>query len=223
MIISRIYRSVQFRALSFLRPAIGEFIARKARGIIHVGANCGQEAKAYSRQSVIWIEPIPDVYDQLRKNIARYHRQKAINALIGDTDGNRQVLNIASNGGASSSIFEFDLHPDIWPDIHYCEKIELECVTLPTALQGINLANYDTLVIDVQGAELNVLKGAEHILKRFRMIQVEAADFSSYKNGATSEQIEAFLTDRGYRLDRREVVATHQNGGCYFELLFRRD
>ena len=38
-------------------------------------------------------------------------------------------------------------------------------------------------MLDTQGAELLVLKGAAGLLHRFQFIKVEAADFESYANG----------------------------------------
>jgi hypothetical protein len=41
---------------------------RKVRGVIHVGANEGQERDLYAAfgLNVIWIEPIPEVFQVLR-------------------------------------------------------------------------------------------------------------------------------------------------------------
>ena len=56
----------------------------KVRGVIHVGANDGSERYVYAEYGlkVIWIEPIPEVFQQLVENIRSFPDQKAINALI---------------------------------------------------------------------------------------------------------------------------------------------
>jgi hypothetical protein len=88
--------------------------------------------------------------------------QVAIKALITDKDGDRRTLHVANNDGQSSSIFDLHLHRDIWPDIHYLRNIEMVSCTLPTALReaGIDPRPYDGLVLDTQGSELLILKGA---------------------------------------------------------------
>ena len=42
--------------------------------VIHVGANEGQERESYARHGlrVVWIEPIPEVYERLASNIAPF-------------------------------------------------------------------------------------------------------------------------------------------------------
>ena len=47
------------------------FFLKKIKGIIHVGANVGQEKEEYDNNSleVLWIEPIPEIFDQLQINI----------------------------------------------------------------------------------------------------------------------------------------------------------
>src|SRR5438067_664706 len=91
---------------------------KKCRAVVHVGANYGQEREQYAKYdlAVLWIEPIPEIHKYLVENIKPYKKQRAIRALVTDRDGEVRHLNIASNDGASSSIFEFALHRDIWPD-----------------------------------------------------------------------------------------------------------
>src|SRR5258708_4112392 len=90
---------------------------RRVKNIVHVGANAGQEAPLYAARNlgVLWIEPIPSVFLELADNIKFYPKQTACQALVSDVNGKGVTLNIASNGGQSSSIFELAEHKDIWP------------------------------------------------------------------------------------------------------------
>ena len=153
-------------------------------GVIHVGANSGQERHLYAqhRLPVIWIEPLDAAFKSLLMNIRNLPDQTAIKALVTDRDGDRHILHIASNDGASSSILDFNQVNDIWPDIHYVDKVEVQSSTLPTALAGTDWTACNALVLDTQGTELLILKGAEPILKHFKYIKTEAADFELYKD-----------------------------------------
>ena len=59
---------------------------RNVSGLIHVGANVGQERRFYWLLGidVIWVEPLGEVYERLVDNIASYPRQRAIRALMTD-------------------------------------------------------------------------------------------------------------------------------------------
>jgi 2-O-methyltransferase len=196
-------------------------------GVIHVGANRGHERFLYAenRLKVVWIEPLPEIFDQLRHNIEPYADQRALNALITDRDGDVYTLHISNNAGESSSIFDLHHHKDLWPDVHYVGDIVLTSVTLKTALEehAISPGEYEVLAIDVQGSELMVLKGAEDILPCFKYIKSEAADFEVYKNGCTADQITAYLETRGFRLMRKDAFARRAAGGACFDLLFARN
>lgn len=193
-------------------------------GVIHVGANSGQERHLYAqhRLPVIWIEPLDAPFKSLLMNIRNLPDQTAIKALITDRDGDRHILNIASNEGKSSSILDFNRHHDIWPDIHYVDKVEVQSSTLPTALAGTDWTACNALVLDTQGTELLILKGAEPILKHFKYIKTEAADFELYKGCATERELCRFLAAHGFMLRKKEISAEHPNGGTCSDLLFRQ-
>ena len=96
-------------------------ILRSGSGVIHVGANIGQEREQYYKMdlNVLWVEPIPHIFEQLNENISDIPKQEAIQALVTDKDGESYDFNIASNNGASSSIFDIKEHADIWPDVKF--------------------------------------------------------------------------------------------------------
>jgi len=50
-------------------------------GIIHVGANSGQERGEYSLYSldVLWVEPIPEVFKKLKKILKNIPNKKVMN------------------------------------------------------------------------------------------------------------------------------------------------
>jgi FkbM family methyltransferase len=199
---------------------------RRARGIIHVGANTGQERYLYGSLGipVLWVEPIPSVFAVLEANLAGFAGQRALQALVADADGESRTLNIASNNGESSSIFDLHLHKDIWPEVDYVERVTMTTVTLPTLLGRHRVAadSFDALVLDTQGSELLILKGAAPILRNFRVIVTEASDFEAYRGGARLADIEAFLRAYGYAVIRRARTVRHRSGGAYFDVVFRR-
>jgi FkbM family methyltransferase len=199
---------------------------KSCRGVIHVGANTGQERDLYETYGldVLWIEPIPEVYGKLLDHLSGFDRQMAINYLITDQDDQDCTLHVANNNGASSSIFDLHQHRDIWPDVEYTRNIRLKTITLPTAMRrsAIKVSTYDALVLDTQGSELLVLRGAASLLEGFKYIKTEAADFESYKGCAKVADLTDYLSPLGFRLLRRDKCAERPAGGSYFDLLFKQ-
>lgn len=197
---------------------------RKVSGVIHVGANMGQERETYAKygQRVLWIEPVPNIFNILSENIKLFPQQQAVNRLITDKDAGEYVFHIASNEGMSSSILPLNRHREIWPEVHFDSSILLRSSTLDTLLHEISAGkdDYDALVIDVQGAELLVLRGAQDLLSRVKYVKTEAADFESYSGCAKVSDLKAFLLDAGFRLLRSQKFAEKAGVGSYYELLF---
>ena len=201
-------------------------LLKKINGIIHVGANTGQEIKLYAQYGlpVVWIEPIPEVFETLQSNLAGVQKQIAIKGLVTDIDNKEYDFKLASNNGASSSILEFNLHQDIWPEVTFEKTIKLFSATLPSLLKNnnINISDYDMLVMDTQGSELLVLNGAIPILKTFTYIKTEVPDFESYKGCCQLEDLQAFLSQHGYKEFSRHKFATHPNGGNYYDIVYKK-
>src|SRR5690348_9396538 len=110
---------------------------RHVRGVIHVGANTGQEAQLYESfgLDIVWIEPIPQVFEILQQHISQFPRQTALRYLVTDEDDKDYDLHISNNGGASSSILDFSEHSKMWPNVTYTHAITVKSIKLKTLVQ----------------------------------------------------------------------------------------
>ena len=199
---------------------------RRVPGVVHVGANSGQERDFYRDLGlrVLWIEAINEVFDELVRNIAGHPKQKSLCALLTDRDGAEYQFHIASNSGASSSIYQFGECLDIWPELSYLSSRTLRSSRLDSLFrrEGIQPSDYPALVMDVQGAELLVLKGAGQMLGEFRFVKAEAADFESYIDCAKLEDLRQYLEPWGFKEIGRHPFASHPNGGTYWDVVWER-
>ena len=175
--------------------------------------------------AVLWIEPIPEIFRILCDRISRFANQSAVQALVTDETGKDCSFHISSNNGESSSIYEPAQVTDIWPQLGFGRTISLTSITLPELLETnrINIRRFDCLVLDTQGSELLVLKGAERILRQFKFIKTEAADFEAYAGCGRLEEICSYLEGLGFAEVERRQLASHPDGGAYFDVVFQRD
>lgn len=155
--------------------------------VLDVGANEGQ----YGRQlrelgfggRIISFEPLRAPYTRLVTLAAKDPLWTvAPRMAIGDRAGHVQ-MNVASNGGASSSILPMlSTHRYAAPDVSY-----VGCETVPMArLDGVAktfLSEAEKVFVkaDVQGFELAVLKGATEILPRLVGAELEASFVPLYQ------------------------------------------
>lgn len=198
----------------------------KSRGVIHIGANSGQERGTYSifGINVAWVEPVPHIFKKLEKNIYNYKKQVAFQYLITDKDNEEKTLNIANNESLSSSIFTLDKHQLLFPNVTYQETIRLKTSTLDTIIRKERLSpkKYDTLVMDVEGAELMVLKGAKISLKQFKWVFLECTNFDARKGACQCHEIVDFLEKKGFFEERRHYHSSLEGVGEIYNILFTK-
>ena len=87
---------------------------------------------------------------------------------------------------------------------------------------NIPIDKYQALIVDTQGSELLVLKGAGNLLRKFKYIKVEVADFESYAGCCQVSDIERFLKFSGFKEFCREKLTSSKNGGSYYDILYKR-
>lgn len=196
-------------------------------GVIHVGANSGQERAYYEAAGlrVVWVEPIPSVFAELTQNIRPYPRQRALEYLLSDVDGATYEFKISNNDGLSSSIFDLSLHTEVWPEVNYVGEVSLQSTRFDTMVEAekIDLAGYEALIMDTQGSELLVLKGADELVRNFKYIKTEAADFEMYAGCALAGDLSEYLDGFGFKEIRRKKFADGPTEGSgVYDIVFER-
>jgi FkbM family methyltransferase len=218
-------RGIMNRIRSKLKRKPDRFL-QKISGVIHVGANIGQERDLYDKFDlrVIWIEPIPEVFETLNTNLRGFSNQHAFQCLITDREDEEYKFHISNNNGASSSILDLKHHKDIWPDVNYTNTIFLRSTTLASLFERerIDSSNYQALIIDTQGSELLVLKGSIPLLHSFTYIKIEVPDFESYASCCQLADINSFMTQHGYKEFSRQKFASRTEGGSYFDVTYKK-
>jgi len=199
---------------------------KEVAGVIHIGANTGQEREQYASLglNVVWVEPIPAVFETLSGNISGLANQRAYRYLLAAEEGAEYTFHVADNGGASSSIFDFAKHRKLHPDIHFVQDIRIRATTLPRLIEmeHIDLNNYGALVLDTQGSELLVLKGAIPVLDRFKFVKTEVADFEAYAGCCQLEELTDFMAKQGFAVAHKAPFISRNGVGTYFDLGFTR-
>tara|TARA_E500000178_G_scaffold301590_1_gene310566 strand:- start:834 stop:1766 length:933 start_codon:yes stop_codon:yes gene_type:complete len=127
----------------------------------------------------------------------------------------KKRLYILDNRLGSSSMYEpnninFDLHnikEKKYSDYKVTRSIEVECDTLSSQLESINIRHLDYLKIDTQGAELEVLKGLGNYRPIF--IKVEVHFFSMYRNVPSWHKLINHLYELNYVLIDWKTIGSH--------------
>lgn len=181
-----------------------KFVKKPIKGIIQVGAHYGSEYENLKLMSenIIMFEPQKKVYTQLCENLKNKSHLKIENMAMGSQIGKMHMFVESANNGQSSSLLEPSLHKYQYPSIVFNQTEEVEVNTLNNYFCSYQL-NHNLLVMDVQGYELEVLKGATNILDEIDYVFCEVNRAELYKNCAMVEEIDVFLEK--YNLKREHT------------------
>jgi len=167
----------------------------KIHGVFHIGAHYGQESEFYDAQNIsdiIYFEPQKHVFDILREKVKS---GKFFNIALGNEKQKMKMFTEQANQGMSSSLLKPGIHVTQYPHIVFNGYEDVDVDTLDNVVKENNLSStINMIVMDVQGFELNVLKGGIETLKQIDYVYTEVNRAEVYENCTKVEQLDEFLS-----------------------------
>lgn len=157
--------------------------------VIDAGAYIGDHTIAYARAvgasgEVHAFEPSPEAFECLKHNLKGYKNVFGYNQGLGSAECHVVVCNVKENPGMN--------HIMPWP---YEYSNSFKVVTI----DSLKLDRCDFIKIDVEGYELEILKGAQDTIKRFKpKMLIEINQMTLDRMQIRREDIFIFLTQLGY-------------------------
>lgn len=192
----------------------------KVTGVLHIGSHDCEEMEVYRKlglneDDIVWIDAIEEKVQEAKlfrgmKNVYQ--------AVITDKDGDTVTFHV-SNNIQSSSVLDLDLHKIEHPHIYYTHDRMLVTKTIDTFMSEIS-SSFDSSKlnmwnIDIQGAELQALKGGIKTLQsgKVDILYLEINEKSLYKDCALVGEIDDFLSSVGRGYKRVFTCLTHHGWG----------
>lgn len=164
----------------------------------HIGAHKGTEAKFYDQLDlkVLWIEANPEIIPALDEVIKPYPKQKSMCGLLGEQNIERVQFYVANNDGQSSSIYKFGREMN-HENLEMIQTFDLPMRRLDSLVGSDEITLNSHWVIDVQGAELQVIRGADKLICKAYSMEVEVSTREEYSGGAKFNEVNDALNDHG--------------------------
>lgn len=189
--------------------------------IFDIGACEGEESIRYSRlfpnSTIYAFEPLPKNLDLIIQNIQNYKKNK-INLIpyaVSDFNGTSEFFTSSGRPENESESLDWDfgnkssslLQPEKstmpkW--LHFDNKIEVKTITLESFISENKIETIDFAHMDVQGAELKVLKGAREHIEKIKAIWLEVSNVELYKNQPLTADIQNFMKNNNFYLYKSE-------------------
>ena len=178
---------------------------KNIKGIIHIGAHEAEELNDYvlaGITNVLWVEANPNKQKIIEKKISPFTKMKLGQFAATSVSGGTGRLNI-SNNGQSSSLLNFGTHALHYADIKYIDEQEVPLITVDDWIHSLGVEqsknNYNFINLDIQGYELEALKGMRKQLQQVDYIYTEINIIEVYKECAKVAEIDQFLLDYNFK------------------------
>lgn len=187
---------------------------KKINGIIQAGAHIGQEVDIflkYSDSNIYLFEPNKEAFEILKK----YAIEKNIfiyNFGLGNNNEKKTLFVSDNKNGVSSSVLEPKLHLKYFPEYKFSKKIDIDIKKF-SDLKGI-VGNF--LMMDVQGYELEVLKGFEQKLNNIDYIFTEVSMVELYDGGVNINDLDDFLENKNFIRSHTSLVSNIPTGDAFY-------
>jgi FkbM family methyltransferase len=176
-----------------------ESIVNSGNTVLDIGANIGYYSLILARKvgengRVYAFEPEPENFELLKKNVAINHYQNIIpvNMAISDTNGiSRLYINETNKGDHR-----------LYDSGNKRSFITVEKIKLDDYFKGQPQTNIDVIKMDIQGSELQALKGMTNLLLNSKklILVLEFWPFGLNCAGSNPEELIDFLTEMGFHI-----------------------
>lgn len=172
------------------------------KGVLHIGAHFGEEIPQYKQYSLktVLFEPHPVSFSVLKEKWRGDSSLTFVDKALGAEAKTVTMFCETANQGQSSSLLKPKKHLEKYPHIKFDSTTEVEQITLDSFMESMsNRQDYNFINMDVQGYELEVLKGSIKTLEHIDHIVTEVNWEELYENCVHITDLDRFLSDFGFQ------------------------
>lgn len=195
--------------------------------MVHLGAFDAAELDfylAHGATNVVWAEANPNYWELLDKRFADKPGQHLFKGAITDKD-DEDVTFYRYNAPEASSVMLPGSDLGRWYPYHaVSDSVVVKTVTVDTLLRRLNIpfSSCSYFALDIQGAEMLALRGADTLLKDpgLRYIYMEVCEAEFYVGGAIRKDLEVLLDTYGFAL--ADIDKNYHRDKVQFEAFYTR-
>jgi FkbM family methyltransferase len=196
-------------------------LVKPASVIFDVGANIGQTSMNMAKLAgpssvIIGIEPDPVNFSKAVENL-KLNTFTTINYLNIGLGARKEELFLKINSPLNRGGNR--IAPHIGDDSF---KISVE--KLDDVATSLQLKKVDLIKIDVEGFELEVLKGSVETIKNFKpVLYIEVDDANLIQQGTSPKELFEFIENSGYRItdsqSKKPLSKNNNFANCHFDII----
>ena len=194
--------------------------------VVDIGANTGQFSlvmrKNYPEASIFAFEPLRVPFLKFRKIFEGDTKVRIFNSAIAPTEGVGQIY-VSESIDSSSLLPISDLQNNLYPGTSAVGTENIAMGPLRSHLSADDINGPSLLKIDVQGYELEVLRGCDGLLDLFDMVYCECSFYELYSGQALAPEVIKSLAERNFSLQGFNNVSYDEFGNAVqADFIFRK-
>lgn len=199
----------------------------ECRSVIDIGANRGQFALVarhnFTSAKIISFEPLPKPAALFRRVFATDDATVLHVAAIGPKS-EQCAMHVSGRDDSSSLLPISSLQEDIFPGTSEVETIDVRVAPLDAFVDESDIVAPAMLKLDVQGFELDALRGCESLLSRFEWVYCECSFVELYSGQKLAADVIDWLSSKGFRIKGMYNPAyDHEGQAVQADFLFQRN
>lgn len=200
-----------------------QILHKNLNTLVDIGANRGQfslAAVAISDAYVFAFEPLKlpaSTYSEIFETNAKV---KLFQAAIGNLNAEMD-MHVSSKDDSSSLLKIGSLQDEYFPGTFEVGLERVPVAPLDYFVSESDIVSPSLLKLDVQGFELQALKGCKTLISKFDHIYCECSFITLYEGQSLASEVITYLTSHNYNLDGVFNLQTDSEGHCIqADLLF---
>ena len=197
------------------------------RTVVDIGANRGQFALAARHNcpnaNIISFEPLPGPAAVFRRVFANDSAVVLNQTAIGSEE-DQCSMHVSARDDSSSLLPISSLQEEIFPGTGEVEKVDVRVAPLNAFVSEDEIVGPAMLKLDVQGFELEALRGCESLLSRFDWVYCECSFVELYSGQKLAADVIDWLSGKGFQIKGiHNPVFDREGRAVQADFLFRRN
>ena len=193
----------------------------KSPVLLEAGAANGYDtlklSKAMPNAMIYAFEPVSRSFKMLEKRVKNRRNVKYYNLALGKSDG-KDFIYLSKNEkefndiAASSSLLKpNDSMREIFPDLSFEEKEEVNIKTIDSWAKENGVDHIDAMWLDMQGLELDTLKASPIIMETVKVIYTEVNIKEIYKGSGLYDDYKSWMLSLGFKVIKEDITDIQGN------------
>jgi FkbM family methyltransferase len=197
---------------------------------LDIGANIGLYSKYLSeaigdKGKVVCVEPMPRTFDILSNNIAklRLNNVTPVHAAVSSTPG-RVTMELPANDWGGVNYYRAHIAENA--DSTSSNSFSIDSITLDSLIesQGLEFDRVSFVKVDVEGFELDCLKGSSELLNKGNAVWLVEVAGSLDNEGSPASELAALFAAQGYHpfINESGTLRPRRSGDAPINYFFKR-